>query len=478
MSWRARDTIFAVMLGAVPLAAMAAPPQRDACTDARNEDNARAQAQYSKDARDALTARDDALRACGDSSSCKRQAGEQYTERMKQVIQALEHERAEVYKQEVDCRLEAKLKRGQSAQKPETPDATDPTSTGTLYKLRAELDDIRGNLLDNVLAAGDQFFKGLLDWGSGLLQLMAQPRGSFTEFGEPLKQIIDYVVNHKPESFAQQYERAQKAIEEFKQNPARVFGQQIPNLAPLPTAGAAAQVRAAATAAQRLARVNAAANRFAPIARRLVTPTNLPKQLSTTTPPPLRGVGTAGPPSRGGRLPPEPPAGSYPDPSGIPPTCFENGCFKNIQAVDEFRRTGVWREPVPPGLFVDSTTPTPLVFQELKNAHGGSRALDPLHGPDGQFLHAQGFPVSSSKGQIETAMGNLGPGAQGYVFVNLETVVGAVKTRWAHAVNVWTEADGSVTFFDRATLKDPTLRGAASPQMWQLATETFFMRTK
>ena len=212
-------------------------------------------------------------------------------------------------------------------------------------------------------------------------------------------------------------------------------------------------------------------NQFAQTAQNLTRPTGNGQIQPRPRP--------SGPPDVG--PPPLAPIPEFPN-MRIPPTCYENQCWPNVQAVDEYWKTGQWLEPRPRGYpwaeeLSDLSTPNSLIRRDLQRKHGGANALDPGHGPGGLQIMAAGDAVTSSKAQIESALRALGPGKQGYVFVEWQQQVGNELVKASHVVNVRTLRDRTVQFFDRATLTDPRLRGAVDPNMWASATGVWFHRS-
>lgn len=436
------------------------------CADSRQADTLKADADRQKRLEDANAKQTIGLRNCDTDQACRDKVLQTYRDEVRQIQNDYTQATTNIRKQEIDCNTAAMSGK--------------PAPNG-MYQLAAQIDAIRNNVMDNFLAAADSLFKGLLDWASGTLNFLAQPRSTgFGEFGTPMKQIIDYLVNHKPTSFQDQYKKMQAAVQQYQQNPARFIGQQIPNL--LPGGKATEEMTAMSNAAKELAALNAEAKQFAPLAERLMTPSKLPPL--KVDPPPLTG-GSRGPviPPTGSldRVPPpDMGAGPLQPRSGVPPTCFENQCFKNAQAVDNYWKTGVWEEPTPRGYPLvdelhDLPSPGVAITQDLRRGPGGgANALDPMHGPDGQLAQAHGIPVPSSKGQIENVMGNLPPGSQGMAFVKWQVQVGNEVVSGGHVINVRTLQNQAVEFYDRATQHVAGLQGAVDPALWNYATEVFF----
>ena len=183
------------------------------------------------------------------------------------------------------------------------------------------------------------------------------------------------------------------------------------------------------------------------------------------------------PPRSGGQTP----SGPIPNNSGIPGTCWKNQCWPNVQAVDNYWKTGKWIEPKMRGIpNIDELEDLPSldpfhVKRDLTANFGGSRALDPRHGPGGQQSHAKGDAVPSSRQQIEDTIQD---GDQGYVFIDWEQTVAGEKITGQHVVNVRKQPNQPVEFFDRGTLNDSSLRGQIEPHIWNNARRVRYFRTK
>jgi hypothetical protein len=473
---RFATVLFVIVLGVPALSAQTSQVSQAArtaalkdCADARLADLRKTDADRAKRLEDANAKQTIGLRNCDTDQPCRDKVIQTYRDETRQIQNDYTQATTDIRKKEIDCTTAA-----QSGK---------PDPNNAMYQLAAEIDAIRNKPLENMLAAADSLFKGLLDWASGTLNFLAQPRGDFGQFGAPMQSIIDYLVNHKPTSFQDQYKKMQAAVQQYQQNPARFIGQQIPNL--IPGGKATEEMTAMGNAARKLATLNAEAKQFAPFAERLVTPTKLPPL--KVEPPPLTGG------SRGSFLPPAGSPDRIPPPdvgngplrprSGMPPTCFENQCWRNVQAVDTYWKTGVWKEPTPRGYpyveeLNDLPTPRVIVTQELKRGPGGgANALDPRLGPDGQLNQSFGIPTESSHAEIENIMRNLPPGSQGYAFIDWAITVGNDVAKGNHVVNVRTLQNNAVEFFDRATQHVAGLQGAVDPQMWANARRVYFFLT-
>jgi hypothetical protein len=480
MTSRTRILIAATALVAAPLHGQSRADVIQACAEARKKETLEADAEKRKKQADAKTKRTIGHRNCGTDRDCNNQVTRTYQDEIREIANAFDLAITEIRKREIDCQTTGGT--GTAGRDPGN------LNHRGMMELSAELNTIRSNPLQNLLGAADRLFKGLLDWGVETLNFLAQPRGGFGEFGEPVKQIVDYLVNHKPNSFEQQYEKVGKAVEDFRRDPAYTLGKNAPNLVPLPAARAAEQATGVANAGRRLVQLNAEAKGFTPLANQITrAAANPARRPPLVEPPPLAGPdrGPVIPPSGSPYRGPPPEFGNTPmqPRSGIPPTCFENQCWQNARAVDRYWRDGVWHEPPKRGYPLaeelhDLPAPGAVILQDLRQAHGGRGALDPLHGSLGKQAHAHGIPVRSSRTQIEDVMRQKGPGAQGYVFVRWEETVGNEIARGAHVLNVRTLENDVVQFFDRATQHITGLAGAVEPALWRNAKDVFFFLTK
>lgn len=344
-----------------------------------------------------------------------------------------------------------------------------------LDQRRFELEAIRNDPGRNVLIATSEFFRGMSDMLIQMLTFLAQPRGDFNDFGVPAKQLMAYLVNHSPESHAQRFESAIKAVEQFKQNPAYAVGYGTPAAAGM-LLGARLQVaRELDQAANSLLKTNATANRIGMLEQQSATAA---RRGARIPPPPASGPTTRPPQAPDPGLPPP----AVFDSRGIPATCFRNQCLRNSIAVDRYWRTGQWVEPPVRGIpGIEELEDLPAlsratVSRELRAEFGGGRAIDPGHGPNGLQEHAMGNPVPSSRLQIDQTMRQLaqqGRRAQGIIVLDQE-VMGAngQLARTGHVFNVRTLPDGRIEYFDRA------FRGLPSEGDWQAARQVWFFRTR
>lgn len=342
-----------------------------------------------------------------------------------------------------------------------------------------QLRAVRNDPGANPLVAINDFYRGAVDTTVQILEYLAQPRGGFGEFGTPAKQLLDYLVNHKPESHAERYQQAVKAVDDFKQNPAYGLGKAAPGVVAT-VAGAKLQVvNEVSAASKELLAANATTNRMVALEQEAVQSAKVVPRAGppATSPPPTSG-GPSRPPNRApdpGLPPTENPV--VRDPSQLPPTCFFNQCLRNAIQVAKWRRTGQWVEPTPRGYqYVNELSDLPAskasVTRELRDAFGKDKAMDPLHGPGGQQEHALGNPVRSSRQQIEQAMGTLKEKGNGIVLVDKEWVdaTGQVQ-RGGHIFNVWGMPNGRTVYYDHFA------GGPPHADEWTQAKAVWFMRT-
>jgi hypothetical protein len=357
-----------------------------------------------------------------------------------------------------------------------------PADVRAGLRLQAQqLQAVRNDPGANPLVAINDFYRGVVDATVQMLNFLAQPRGGWGEFGTPAKQILAYLVNHKPESHAERYQSAVKAVDDFKQNPAYGLGKATPG-AVATVLGAKLQVaNELNVASKELLAANATTNRMVSLEQEAVQSAkvgSVPRARPPATSPPPTSGGTSRPPNRApdpGLPPTENPV--VRDPSQLPPTCFFNQCLRNAIQVAKWRRTGLWREPTPRGYqYVDELSDLPAsktsVTRELRAAFGNEKAMDPLHGPGGQQEHAFGNPVLSSREKIEQVMDTLKEKGNGIVLVDKEWVDAAGQVqRGGHIFNAWGTPNGQTVFYDHFA------GGPPHPDEWTHARNVWFMRT-
>mgnify|MGYP001302803844 CR=1 FL=1 len=128
-----------------------------------------------------------------------------------------------------------------------------PQGKKLLFQLGAEMNEIakeQGGQRD----AGSEFLGGLAEWAGGTIQFLAQKPGAPVE--QMAKGIMDYLTNDNAANHRALRAAAEEAVRDFKKNPARFLGKNLPDL--LPTPGSASNK---ARALQRLSQVEKGANR-------------------------------------------------------------------------------------------------------------------------------------------------------------------------------------------------------------------------
>lgn len=129
-----------------------------------------------------------------------------------------------------------------------------PQGRKLLFQLGAEMNEIakeQGGQSD----AGSEFLGGLAEWASGTLQFLAQKPGAPVE--QTAKGIMDYLTNNNAANHRALRAAAEEAVRDFKKNPARFLGKNLPDL--LPTPGGATNK---ARALQRISQVEKGAERI------------------------------------------------------------------------------------------------------------------------------------------------------------------------------------------------------------------------
>lgn len=129
-----------------------------------------------------------------------------------------------------------------------------PQGRKLLFQLGAEMNEIakeQGGHSD----AGSEFLGGLADWAGETIQFLAQKPGAPVE--QTAKGIMDYLTNDNAANHRALRSAAEEAVRDFKKNPARFLGKNLPDL--LPTPGSATNK---ARALQRISQVEKGAGRI------------------------------------------------------------------------------------------------------------------------------------------------------------------------------------------------------------------------
>lgn len=337
-----------------------------------------------------------------------------------------------------------------------------------LVQRRHELIAIRTDPALNPLVVGDEFARGMVDMIVETIDSLAQPPG------EPVRRLVAYLVNHKPESHAARYRNALEAVAEFQHNPAYVIGKQTPGAVAMLLGARLQFARDVNDAAKSLTASNGTAVELAQMQRSAIASSK-----AGLRPP---GSRTGGPGTGNPGLDVGPPPPSIPSSASITPTCYQNNCLRNSIAVDKYWKTGRWQEPRRPAGYPgiedleDLAAPKLRVSLELRNAFGRGNAVDPMHGPNGLQEHALGHPVASSRLRIEETLRELaqrGEMGQGIVLLDQEVMLpDGTMYRGGHIANVRVHPGGRMETYDRA------FGGPIPEREWQVARQVWFYRTR
>ena len=154
-----------------------------------------------------------------------------------------------------------------------------PQGRKLLFRLGAEMNEIakdQGGQRD----AGSEFLGGLAEWAGGTILFLAQKPGAPVE--QMAKGIMDYLTNDNAANHRALRAAAEEAVRDFKKNPARFLGKNLPDL--LPTPGSASNK---ARALQRISQVEKGANRV----KRMADADNKLERFYKKVGPPREGYG-------------------------------------------------------------------------------------------------------------------------------------------------------------------------------------------
>ncbi len=129
-----------------------------------------------------------------------------------------------------------------------------PQGRTLLFQLGAEMNEIAKDQ-DGQRDAGSEFLGGLAEWAGGTIQLLAQKPG--TPIEQTAKGIMDYLTNDNAANHRALRAAAEQAVRDFKKNPARFLGKNLPDMLPTP---ASASNRARAL--QRISQLEKGAERI------------------------------------------------------------------------------------------------------------------------------------------------------------------------------------------------------------------------
>lgn len=121
-----------------------------------------------------------------------------------------------------------------------------------MFKLGAEMNVIADELHTTTAGnPGAEFVGGLADWAGETLQFLSQRPG--VPLQQMAQSLADYLTNDNTDNHRQLRAAAEQALKEFKANPSRFIGKNLPNVLPaggLNRAGALRQINAVEKAAE------------------------------------------------------------------------------------------------------------------------------------------------------------------------------------------------------------------------------------
>ncbi|BAH40579.1 MAG TPA: hypothetical protein DGD08_04195 [Gemmatimonas aurantiaca] len=394
--------------------------------------------QYNKDHRACSVGRPSSSQA----QSCRRAAMDKRETAIQPVHDARSDEMARHTKANIDIVRGACTSRPVSRPPAETdrgtptpPAETEPPILATdesarVFKLGAEMNVIADELHTTTAGnPGAEFVGGLADWAGETLQFLSQRPG--VPLQQMAQSLADYLTNDNTDNHRQLRAAAEQALKEFKANPSRFIGKNLPNVLPaggLNRAGALRQINAVEKAAERVRRVATARRQVKGSIERTLRQNR----------------------SYGSGTPPQP--------------CFAtNACFPGAMAeADLFKAAGGVADDMPggvrgvypdtrPGGFGDDMAHTPeQIFARLEpRGNGFAPRRTGSYTPEQLDEIWRGQPVQmGSMNDINRLLEREGIGSQGLVFVEYRpgTVPGMTDVR-GHVFNAQNR-NGTIRYVD------------------------------
>lgn len=291
-------------------------------------------------------------------------------------------------------------------------------NTALMLQLAARMDQIVGESGNSVSVAFDHFFAGLATWASRTLKFLAQKPGE--PVGQMAQAIARYLTNNYNQNDQALRGAAMQAIAEMQSDPARFWGENLPNLLPLPRFQALQEIRQIEAGAQRISAVAREAEIFG-------NEFNAARENA---------------PNLGGQF------GAAPAPA-----CFaENACVPTAIAQDQLwaEGTNIGIQGVYPLSGQNLAMDGSQVQQLLRQRYRGAAALNnPYFNPVQRMALQQGIPLAGSVQDIKNAVLAGGNGSRGIVFIRPEQGMG-------HAFNV-RNFNGAIQFWDATQKMDGSL---------------------
>jgi Papain fold toxin 1, glutamine deamidase len=290
-----------------------------------------------------------------------------------------------------------------------------------MLQLAAQMDKAASESKDSAHVAFDHFFIGLAEWAGRTLRFLAQKPGQ--PLGQMAQDIANYLTNDYNQNDQALRNAAVQAIQQMQGDPARFWGQNLPNLLPLPRLQAIQEIEQVELGAQRISTVAREGETFGS----------------------EFGSGAA---SRT----PHPSSASYGGSQGL--ACFaQNSCVPTAIAQDQLWAAGETYQiqGVHPISGPDLAMTGGQVEQTLRQRYHGAAALNnPYFTPAQRLALQQGIPVPVSSVQdITNAVRAGGNNSRGMVFIRHPNGTG-------HVFNV-RNMNGTVQFWDATQRMDGSL---------------------
>lgn len=287
-----------------------------------------------------------------------------------------------------DC---SKRSTGRPAQ-PASPSPSRPTvppvDAANLLRLAARMDQIVQESRNATAVAFDHFFTGLAAWESRNLRFLAQKPG--VPVGQMSQAISQYLNNNYNANDRALRAAAVEAVQQMQNDPARFWGENLPNFAVLPASEAAAEIQQLENGAQRISSIAKVAE-------------NVSQNFGSNAARSLRGG-----------------AATYGSAGSLNARYAENACFPTALAQDRLWASGenLNIRGVYPNGQQDMRMGSGDIMKTLQRQFGGPAAQpNPALTPPQRLAIQQGVPLPvSSVADIERVLTAGGAGSRGLVF--------------------------------------------------------------
>src|SRR5579872_5229408 len=256
-----------------------------------------------------------------------------------------------------------------------------PVDTSTLSKLVAQLQDI----MQQAGTAVDHFLAGLATWAENTGRFLAQKPG--VPLSQAAQAIGTYLTSDYNANDAKLRAAAVEAVGQMQADPARFFGENLPNLLPLPKM--LGQIARVEKATQRVTAVAKIEQEFAAAYNSKVP--SLPK-----VPEPMPNM---------------------PATLKEPPLFAKNSCFPVAIAQDEAWANGggnIVKSPFAFEAEADMAASRSDVYSTLEKRYGQVQRLYPGFTPDQKLAFSMGNPIKVSPSEISEYLG--ARGSRGLIF--------------------------------------------------------------